>query len=142
MSILKMKPCMLLTVLGQEKRPHFALNMQAQRLSTGTSPCPDLGMQHQVVEGMKFWMVMATGPAVGPVRGTAMTPPVPGQDTAMTPSGPCIPNDAYMSQHLNDYFRSGNGRWALPLPPGGAANCQNRRKEHKVYCSGGSSPMH
>ncbi|MEQ2267935.1 hypothetical protein XENORESO_012655 [Xenotaenia resolanae] len=26
-------------------------------------------------------------------------------------------DDAYMSRHLDDSFRLGNGRWALPLPP-------------------------
>ncbi|MEQ2293928.1 hypothetical protein AMECASPLE_038478, partial [Ameca splendens] len=40
----------------------------------------DLGMHYQVVQGMKFLMVIATGP------GTAMAPP--GPDTAMTPPGP------------------------------------------------------
>ncbi|MEQ2246024.1 hypothetical protein ILYODFUR_034031 [Ilyodon furcidens] len=85
MFILKMKLCLLLTVLGQEKRPHFAqsikrqltfwkpspalqdlkrqhptLNMQAQHRSTGTSQRPDLGMQYQVVQGMTFLMVIAT----------------------------------------------------------------------------------
>ncbi|MEQ2223513.1 hypothetical protein ILYODFUR_037481 [Ilyodon furcidens] len=63
--------------------------MQAQHCSTGTSQRPDLGMQYQVVQGMKFLMVIATGPGTlmtRPGPGTAMAPP--GPDTAMMPPGP------------------------------------------------------
>ncbi|MED6237005.1 hypothetical protein ATANTOWER_017582, partial [Ataeniobius toweri] len=47
------------------KRRHPAFNMQAQLLSAGTSQCPDLSMQYQVVQGMKFLMVITTGKKTG-----------------------------------------------------------------------------